>query len=109
MKDRQGVNRGACTAPECECDEYALPSSGHSCDYCGCVPVRHAKIETDISALEQKVESLVVESAGQQIPHSDHDPILEMVKAHADNTPGSTEISNNLMRLQISILLHLRN
>lgn len=48
MKDRQGIIRGKCTAPECECREYMTPvnSNGARCDYCDHVPVKHVKMIT---------------------------------------------------------------
>lgn len=38
--DLRGVTRGACI--KCDCILYVRPESGHSCAYCGCVPVHHA-------------------------------------------------------------------
>lgn len=46
MKDKQGVDRGKCTTPGCECGEYMAPqdSKGARCDYCDHVPVKHLKM-----------------------------------------------------------------
>ena len=46
MKDRQGIVRGKCIAPQCECSEYMAPqdSRGARCEYCDHVPVKHVKI-----------------------------------------------------------------
>ena len=46
MKDRQGIIRGKCTTPGCECSEYMTPqdSSSARCEYCDHVPVKHVKM-----------------------------------------------------------------
>ena len=46
MKDKQGISRGKCTTPGCECSEYTAPqdTKGVRCDYCDHVPVKHLKI-----------------------------------------------------------------
>ena len=52
MKDIQGIQRGKCNSPGCECDEYRTASSdgqmlGGSklrCEYCDHTPVQHVKI-----------------------------------------------------------------
>ena len=56
MKDIQGVQRGKCNSPDCECEEYRTASSdgraigGDStsrklrCEYCDHTPVQHVKI-----------------------------------------------------------------
>eukprot|EP01089_Gocevia_fonbrunei_P007204 TRINITY_DN18277_c0_g1_i1.p1 TRINITY_DN18277_c0_g1~~TRINITY_DN18277_c0_g1_i1.p1 ORF type:complete len:118 (-),score=29.94 TRINITY_DN18277_c0_g1_i1:88-441(-) len=49
MKDRQGVNRGACQQGGCGCSEYHLPTTGNACDYCGHFPVNHKQIASTVS------------------------------------------------------------
>lgn len=45
MKDKQAINRGNCTVPDCECTEYMKPQdTGVRCDYCDHAPVKHVKI-----------------------------------------------------------------
>lgn len=45
MKDKQEINRGNCTVPDCECTEYMKPQdTGVRCDYCDHAPVKHVKI-----------------------------------------------------------------
>ena len=49
MKDSAGVNRGHCT--DCrvdECSDYKIQKNTDVCRYCGCYPVKHAKIPEKI-------------------------------------------------------------
>lgn len=52
MKDIQGIQRGRCNSPGCECEEYRTSPTGESsgasgrfrCEYCDHTPVQHVKI-----------------------------------------------------------------
>ena len=56
MKDIQGIERGKCNSPGCECEEYRTSSTENTsdserrgggkilCEYCGHTPVQHVKI-----------------------------------------------------------------
>ena len=47
MKDVQGIQRGKCNSPGCECEEYRTNSDASGkcrCEYCDHSPVQHVKI-----------------------------------------------------------------
>ena len=46
MKDKQGIIRGKCMIPGCECNEYMAPQDTQSvrCGYCDHAPVKHLKM-----------------------------------------------------------------
>ncbi|XP_026290592.1 uncharacterized protein LOC113215195 [Frankliniella occidentalis] len=58
--DRKGIKRGACEEDGCtDCDSYYHdPQKGSQCQYCGCFPTKHRKIDEptdDLSLIEKAV------------------------------------------------------
>ena len=49
--DSRGVERGKCTA--CDCEEYEGKSE-HECGYCGCFPVQHERRHENSAAEEME-------------------------------------------------------
>ena len=50
--DSRGVERGKCTA--CDCEEYEGKSGQHECGYCGCFPVQHERRHENSAAEEME-------------------------------------------------------
>lgn len=43
--DSRGIKRGPCECGNCNELEWISSEVGSCCTYCGCVPVKHAKLE----------------------------------------------------------------
>lgn len=43
-KDSQGINRGKCFEPGCDCDDFVIHKKGTKCNNCGHVPTIHVKM-----------------------------------------------------------------
>ncbi|XP_034234154.1 uncharacterized protein LOC117641142 isoform X2 [Thrips palmi] len=67
--DWKGIKRGSCQAKECvDCDAYTYnPSKGAQCQYCGCYPTKHRRIQDD-DTIAPKIPRLELEDDERQAP-----------------------------------------
>lgn len=60
--DSRGVKRGRCGCENCEEFEWASLQVGSFCTYCGCVPIKHVKLENGQKSQLPKFDEVATEN-----------------------------------------------
>lgn len=89
--DSKGVKRGACLlCEECTNFEWRLGATNSSCQYCGCLPVKHHKFTASEPA------TIAINNLQPEEPSGDGSQKVEEIENPATKTTEQMEINEKV-------------